>query len=457
MNLHFEIFGEFTIELLCIISSRYYLLLLIYIVSPVYVVSSIMVGKVSAIKVHPHTHGFEGLRSGTFSSDDNKCKIGGVKKFERAILLIRDPFDSIWSEYQRRLTQSHVAGIPKKTFNWHRWQANAAALSHKYLEVLWRLDVCLRRVTYKSRICLFICCLVLVCYLLSCLQMWDVQHAGIERHFGNTPESFAQNILYVRYEDLKSSQRRVGALKTIVDFLRLSSKSQSAAELNERLECAFVLAENRQAHRHTDPALFMTKSEAYTRPLACRMWALFGKYAAEHKYGPWANYNCSAGDETNGGVPYPMIPKVNVGPRGEYNFKWVTQGAKKIDFGGYNASAYSPGDDALNKGPRKRTIHKKSHPSTAGGLKQRVNNAGAAGAISGTSSSNKPVANLRVVVVGESVSAPRPLIPVNIANGELESRKESELSVSTGMTLSKASKLTSSGSGVVGASAPAWQ
>ena len=92
-------------------------------------------GKVSVIKVHPHTHDFDALRTGTFSSDDNKCKLGGVKRFERAILLIRNPFDSIWSEYQRRVSQSHVAGVPKKTFNWHRWQANAANLAHKYNEV----------------------------------------------------------------------------------------------------------------------------------------------------------------------------------------------------------------------------------------------------------------------------------------------------------------------------------
>ena len=29
------------------------------------------------------------------------------------MLLIRDPFDSIWSEFQRRVTKSHVEGIYK--------------------------------------------------------------------------------------------------------------------------------------------------------------------------------------------------------------------------------------------------------------------------------------------------------------------------------------------------------
>jgi hypothetical protein len=66
--------------------------------------------RVSVVKVHPHTHGFEELRTGTFNSDNNKCKKGEVQRFKRAILLIRNPFDSIWSEFQRRVTKSHVSG-----------------------------------------------------------------------------------------------------------------------------------------------------------------------------------------------------------------------------------------------------------------------------------------------------------------------------------------------------------
>jgi hypothetical protein len=70
--------------------------------------------RVSVIKIHPHTHNFLDLYSGKFHSDAGKCKRGNVQRFERAILLIRDPFDSIWSEYQRRVTQSHVEGIPRR-------------------------------------------------------------------------------------------------------------------------------------------------------------------------------------------------------------------------------------------------------------------------------------------------------------------------------------------------------
>jgi hypothetical protein len=83
-------------------------------------------------QVHPHTHDWAALHGGHFNSDDNKCKRGNVARFERVLILLRDPFDSIWSEYQRRVSHSHVDGIPKKGFDWHRWQANAAAMSHSY-------------------------------------------------------------------------------------------------------------------------------------------------------------------------------------------------------------------------------------------------------------------------------------------------------------------------------------
>lgn len=67
---------------------------------------------VSVIKVHPHTHTATKLLNGGFHSDNMKCKRGGLRQFDKAILLVRDPFDSIWSEFQRRVTQSHVKGIP---------------------------------------------------------------------------------------------------------------------------------------------------------------------------------------------------------------------------------------------------------------------------------------------------------------------------------------------------------
>jgi len=241
--------------------------------------------QVSVIKVHPHTHPFEELYSGKFNSDHGKCKKGGVKRFDRAVLLIRNPFDSIWSEYQRRITQSHVEGVRRKNFDWSRWQANAAAMSNSYH------------------------------------QMWSVQYAGIEASFKK------ENILYIRYEDLKEKSTRVSTLAKVAKFLHVDAN-------DEKLECAFLLSESTKAHRSINPALEMTKEVAFTKELVCRMWALFGTYASRHNYSVWGGYNCEG---------YPAIPKVNVGPQGEYNRKWVKPGQKLLDFGGHEGSSKSGG------------------------------------------------------------------------------------------------------------------
>ena len=105
---------------------------------------------VSVVKAHPHTHAAQGLLTGRFESDFNKCSRGNVKKFDKVILLIRDPFDSIWSEYQRRLSTSHVGAIPKKNFDWVRWIVNAGYLSYQYLEMWEKHHAYIYKVCYVN-------------------------------------------------------------------------------------------------------------------------------------------------------------------------------------------------------------------------------------------------------------------------------------------------------------------
>ena len=60
-------------------------------------------------------------------------------------------------------------------------------------------------------------------------------------------------------------------------------------------------------------------------PQVCRMWALFGKYAAQHNYHPFNNFDCSEFSQKD------AIPHINVGPQGEYDKKWAS--AKLLNFG----------------------------------------------------------------------------------------------------------------------------
>ena len=65
-----------------------------------------------------------------FKSETNKCAKGMIRGFKRAVFLVRNPYDSIWSEYQRKVARSHVGGVYKRDFDFTNWHSNAAALSH---------------------------------------------------------------------------------------------------------------------------------------------------------------------------------------------------------------------------------------------------------------------------------------------------------------------------------------
>lgn len=149
--------------------------------------------------------------------------------------------------------------------------------------------------------------------------MWKLDHDLIERQLSK------DGFLYVKYEDLKSKERRVKALESIVSFLNLPNNAETQNRLQKRLECAFVLAENRQAHRTIDENMYMTKDIAYLEEIVCRMWNLFGDYAKRFGYGPWKGMDCAG---------YPKMPRINVGPHGDYDHRWVQPGAKLIDFRG---------------------------------------------------------------------------------------------------------------------------
>lgn len=205
--------------------------------------------RVSMIKIHPHTNGYKsGLTpfgiGKYFKTDNNKCAKGAIREFKRAVFLIRDPYDAIWSEYQRRFAKSHVGLIYRTNFDQTSWRANAASLAHFFA------------------------------------QMWGHHYKDMIRDYGR------HNILFLKYEDLKNPHTRIQELGKLAKFLYIQTST-------ERLECAFELATKSDAHRSSDPALYMTKKEAYTEDLVCEMWQLFGPFIVDFGYKPRDLYDCS--------------------------------------------------------------------------------------------------------------------------------------------------------------------
>lgn len=129
---------------------------------------------VTVIKVHPHHRGF---RDNNWFTDLSKgtqkaipqCYNAGVERFDKAILLIRDPFDSIWSEYQRQNSNniSHVGTIPWVEFIWSNWEMSARHLAQRFVNLLIGLPrwLCVFDILFHEIICIFPICLFFTIYI----------------------------------------------------------------------------------------------------------------------------------------------------------------------------------------------------------------------------------------------------------------------------------------------------
>jgi hypothetical protein len=147
------------------------------------------------VKAHPSEYQVTTQWSETYSKK-TICPDGGVHKFERAILIIRNPYDAIWAQFQRRITQSHVDGIPRKTFPWQKWINLVPINSHIYY------------------------------------NLFHVQHKYIFDTFDK------KDYILIRYEDMRNKTHQKSKLYAIVKFLNLNTTV-------ERIQCAFTLAESK--------------------------------------------------------------------------------------------------------------------------------------------------------------------------------------------------------------------
>jgi hypothetical protein len=105
----------------------------------------------------------------------------------------------------------------------------------------------------------------------------------------------------------------------------------------------------------------MTKELAYTRPLTCRMWNLFGSHIIRFNYSVFNGYDC-----TN----IPPVKEVAVGAQGEYDSKWVQPGQPLLDFGGHDDFDKQYGTNQQNSlGQTKRGGKTKGSRKPGSGLK----------------------------------------------------------------------------------------
>lgn len=198
----------------------------------------------AVIKAHPNDHPYDrmfGNRTKHISSDLEKCDKGKITRFDRAIILIRNPYDTFWAEYQRLRSASHFKGIKRHMYSPNEWVKSALKMSRQYHKMI-TIDV------YET--------------------------------IQTISES---NVLIIKHEDLLSSTKEL-TLKTMIDFIGLNTS-------DDRLRCAFQLSTS-QVRRTVDTKNEISKDEAYNPRLSCLLWHEGLNVSQSYGYEPYGGVSC---------------------------------------------------------------------------------------------------------------------------------------------------------------------
>ena len=207
---------------------------------------------VIAVKAHPVHFKPIHLLSGRVTE---KCRTeGGLSQgFDRFILLYRDPFAAIWSEYQRKLNGgSHSEEAREGRFQEEHFAGVAMGWAEEYVEMLHDFKVVEKKLP-------------------------------------------ARDVMKVKYEDLtrREGGRREEVLKEMVLFLGRDKEGGDG----RRLECAFTLADRPDTRRRGKEGgkegvegekekRVLTREDVYTQELVCEMWEVLEEGGAgEMGYG----------------------------------------------------------------------------------------------------------------------------------------------------------------------------
>lgn len=191
-----------------------------------------------AIKGHPHS--FELRNSSLYITHElfqHKCgNLGGLHSFNKAVVLIRDPFKALFAEYQRGSSSSHT-GEHFVTRQWLQWVRSAAN--------------------------------------------------DMKNNWENIVYPFMQanpnTVTVIRFENLVNSNTRYEEVKKLMMYLSYPFDEQM-------LKCAYQLSDSPSVHRHS----FVTATDAYdsNREFICEMWSLVKNFASNFSYTPWEGMNC---------------------------------------------------------------------------------------------------------------------------------------------------------------------
>ena len=236
---------------------------------------------VSAIKAHPQDILWRQNRHGKFyvtfkdRASRLKCNGGGAHDFRRAVFIARNPYGCILSEYHRTVMSttrgnSHQMAVTMERFNRTEWTYFAIQAAKEYNEI-WT---------------------TMLQNLLSSRDFVSKQ---------------------IRYEDLLNKQTRGNVLTDAIRFINHDKdgsclgqyhktiiSSETDSQFNQRLSCAFKLADTRRTHRYAAVAAAAGPSGGMLNPadqpvtasvvyeedpeLVSKMWIYLKDYATVFGY-----------------------------------------------------------------------------------------------------------------------------------------------------------------------------
>jgi len=233
---------------------------------------------VVAVKAHPsHIDSFDFVSDGsgllrfnvTRKPQYAKCE---PLRFISAIVVVRDPYRSIWAEYKRHVNwRELVVGRPLGSESTSVMCRRA--LRSQSLHSGGMLRDCFDAPTFHR-------------HALRLARSWK----HIWFHYGRFRALQHARLLQVSYEDLTDASKRGAVLRGMVDFVGMQTRVT-----DEALRCAFTLADNPHIHRKVagSGAQVASIDDAYANhTVVCLMWQLFRRKALKTGYRPFGNTDC---------------------------------------------------------------------------------------------------------------------------------------------------------------------
>ena len=202
-----------------------------------------------------------------------KCGRGLVQFFSSAIILVRDPYESILSDFQRIITNSHRGTVNiANNQSYSNRNSRRYPLAKKNITNMWLKTLIEKRKEFNSS----------MSTVISPIMLSNFNYPHISNK-NSSDSNLDLSYTIVRFEDLIRNSTRIDALRSLL--MKAFPASRRTNVTTERLECAFVLTENREGIQRKKK--YMNLQEMYNEidpTIPCQLSPYVGSFAEKFSY-----------------------------------------------------------------------------------------------------------------------------------------------------------------------------